>query len=64
MSAYSIYSVNAYCFYLFVLVVAIGIIDRNILTYLILNIKLLQINVALFFIKLRFQWFFFRQKFK
>ena len=64
MPTYSLHSVNAYSFYIFVIVVAIGILEPNLVPYIILRLQLIRIQTAMFFMKMRFKWFFFRQRFK
>jgi len=55
---------NNYVLYFCVIVLAIGIVDKNIPSYLYLQMKLQWINTIMFFWKLRFKWFFFRQRFR
>lgn len=64
MQTYSLHSVNAYCFYAFILFAAIIIIDPNVVEYALLRLKLLRINTALFCMKMRFKLFFLLHRFK
>jgi len=64
VNPYYLHLMNNYVLYFCVIVLAIGIVDKNIPSYLYLQMKLQWINTIMFFWKLRFKWFFFRQRFR
>jgi len=55
---------NNFSFYLCVIIFAIAIVDMQLTDYLYLQLKLQWIRTVMFFWKLRFKWFFFRQRFR